>query len=41
MTIYDAKIALTEKRYKPPVFYFLVEAIVMVTIAMGLVSFFA
>ena len=41
MTIYDAKIEMTEKRYKPPVFYFLIEAVVMVTVAMALVSYFA
>ena len=41
MNVHDAKLELTEKRYKPPVSYFFIEAVVMVSVAIALVSFFA
>lgn len=41
MTIYDAKIGMTEKRNQVPVSYLLIEAVVLITLAMVLVSFFS
>ena len=41
MTVNDARIQLTEKRFKAPIRYLLIEAVVFVGVAASLVHIFS